>query len=80
MVNTIHIQNIASDAASILQQRLSDRRRSKPFEVLAERSDANLERDVLAALNREYESLSVSHPDVAEEVEELRKRLGRLLR
>jgi hypothetical protein len=79
-MNVVILRNIASDAASILEARLADRRRSKPFEALAERMDNDLERDLRAALQRESRSLRRKHSAVAEEIDQLLARLDRLPR
>jgi hypothetical protein len=80
MASTVLLRNIASDAASILQARLSDRRRSKPFEALADRSEDDLGRDLLAALHRERKSLTAVHLAVAEEFDQLLTRMDQALR
>lgn len=80
MASTVLLRNIASDAASILQARLSDRRRSKPFETLADRLDDDLGQDLLAALHRERKSLAAVHPAVAEEFDQLLTRMDQALR
>ena len=80
MASIVILQNIASDAAAILQARLSDRRRSKTLEALAERTDVDLGRDLLAALHRQQKSLAASHGAVAEEFDQLLARVGPALR
>lgn len=63
------VRNIASDVATVLDQRLNDQRRSEPFRKLYERTDADLSRDLQARLETLVASLSAQHPAVAEEID-----------
>jgi hypothetical protein len=79
-MNIILVQGIASDAASIIESRLPDHRRSTPFEHLSERTDSNLAADLRLALVRQSASLAARHPAVAEQLDELLGRLDQLPR
>ncbi len=78
LVNITILRNIASDAASILDRRLGDKRRSKPFTALAERMDDRLAHDLRETLERERKSLNPKHSAVAEEISELIRRVDAL--
>jgi len=70
MASVTILRNIAADAAWILDNRLNDKRRSKPFYVLADRTDNELGRDLGDALERAASNLREKHPAVAEELDE----------
>jgi hypothetical protein len=78
MSNVALLHNIASDAATILQRRLNDSRRSAPFEAMADRTDTALCNDLRSELVRAIRSLSAKHARVADEIRELLSRLDRL--
>jgi hypothetical protein len=76
-MNVVELRSIASDAATIIESRLHDRRRSKIFYGLAERTDSNLASDLGSALKHVIGSLPAKDVAVAEELTELLPRLDR---
>ena len=80
-VDIVIVQNIASDAAWIIEHRLRDKRRSAPFERLAERTDSMMPGELETVLERTIVGLREKSPAVAEEIEEcvvrLRQELAR---
>jgi len=70
MANLTILRNIAADAAWILDKRLNDKRRSKPFYALADRIDNELGRDLGNALERAAINLREKYPAVAEELDQ----------
>jgi hypothetical protein len=79
-MDIVILKNIAADAAYILGTNLNDRRRSAPFERLAERSDPGMAADLRTSLVRASQSLVAKHPMVAEQIDELLDRLERAVR
>lgn len=77
-MNILLVKNIASDAATILENELHDRRRSEPFHHLAERNDDRLAADLRAKLEQQLSSLVSAHPAVADQMKELLARLNHL--
>ena len=69
-MNVTILQNIAADAAWIIENDVRDTRRSAPFHKLAARSDAQMPEDLRSALERSATSLRNKAPLVAEQIEE----------
>ena len=73
-MNITILQNIAADAAWIIENDVRDSRRSAPFHKLAARSDAQMPEDLRSALERSVTSLRDESPLVAEQIDECLER------
>lgn len=70
MVAVVHFQNIASDVASVLDQRLRDKRRSERFWQMAERWDERMPDELGPVIEDAIASLRADgYEAVAEEIE-----------